>query len=200
MSDDLPENLRETRELLMRSAPGASGETPPPPPRDLIDDLEAGLAGAGTPAKRAPSGAPSRFGRLRRFLASPAFGVAAAIILVFGIALPFFNSPPKPTSETFRGAAADGAAAGEAQVRLILVGGEASALDPSLFDPAALTVADTAPAPESGPFPRVVVDFTTGEIVRYDAAGREAGRSTLPEDPAERAEAIAEAISRVAPD
>lgn len=197
MTDDLPEHLRETRDLLMRSAPRGSGESPPPPPQDLIDDLEARLGGVASTPARAPQPAAPRVGWLRRFLASPAFGVAAALILLVGIAIPLLDSPPAGQgTETFRG----GSAAAATQVHLILVGSEAATLDPKLFDPAALTRADTAPAPESDPFPRVVVDFTHGEIVSYDTDGREVDRLALPEDPAELAEAIARAIGTVTPE
>jgi hypothetical protein len=194
MQLDLPNHLESTRDLLMRSLI-IHPEQAPAMPAGLSSDLAARFA----PREVAVSvAAPvSWFEKVRGFLGTPAFGAAAAAVVVLGVAVPMASGPADRGSETFRGQSAPVAAE---TVRIIFIGqnpGIVSAIRASgEFEASAISTIDspTATKPVSGP--AVIVDFTSGSLMAVDREGATVHRTDLSSDATEVAAAIASALSR----
>ncbi len=193
MNDDLPDRLKPVRDLLMDSADGPGSDPVPPPPGDLIDELEKKLAPA-TTSTPAPE-KPSALGRILHFLTSPGFAVAAAAVIVLFLAGPLITGGDKP-EEGFR----DGAPPVADGPKVVLLGVDDETYEQlasgDLFDARALVRVATGEEADAVASPKVVVDLIEGRLRAYDAGGNDFYRhaikleSSLPTD-------IARALSKL---
>jgi hypothetical protein len=192
---ELPERLLVTRDVLTRSLPTHPLEKAPAMPAGLVADLSGRFAPQA--ALRHESARLSWFDKVRGFLASPGFGAVAAAVVVLGVAIPMFSAGDRGTQETFRGGETM-VAPGE-QLRIFFVGenGAArSAVESSgTFEASALTEAENAAAAMSAKGPKVIVDFSAGHVMAFDAQGVEVSRSTLPVEAKQVPGMIAKAVS-----
>ncbi len=191
MDLDLPSHLHSTRDLLMRSLV-MHPEQAPAMPAGLAADLSARFSTR--PAAAAPVESAGWLDKVRSFLATPAFGLAAAAVVVMGIAVPMVSGPAAE-KETFRGQAA---AASADPVRILFAGsnpGIVSAIRNSgEFEAAAISTLGNASASIEGP--AVIVDFDNGTVSSVDRDGSILHREELPGDASGVAAAIASALSR----
>jgi len=193
MKDPIPEHLKPVRQILMDSAQGTPEDEAPPPSGDLLDDLEKSLTGHATSPAATSAAHPSLFERARRLFASPAFGLAAAVIVVLFVAVPLFQG-----RHGFR----SGGSSTAETARVILVGIDddtfATLSSNGLFDPQALLRLDSRAEADAMETPKVIVDFEEGMLRAYDAGGNDFYRhiikaeSSLPSD-------IAQALSKLPP-
>src|SRR5688572_25489596 len=95
---DLSPHLHPTRDLLLRSLPTHDREQAPPMPAGLAEELMARFESQPTQAFEVLP--ESFFAKLRGFLATPGFGLAAAAVAVVGLAVPMISGPDK---DSFRG-------------------------------------------------------------------------------------------------
>ena len=104
MKFEVPEQLQATRDRLIHSLPSHPQEVAPPVPQRLMEDFSERFApapAAPAAAERAESGLVDK---VRRFFASPAFGLAAAAMLVLGLLVPQLVDRSQDGPETFRAA------------------------------------------------------------------------------------------------
>lgn len=187
MDPDLPERLLPARDLLARSLMLHSREPAPAMPSGLAADLAVRFA-----SRADESSAPriTLFEKVRTWLASPGFGVAAAAVVVVGVAIPMLSTPDP---EFWRGGF--GASAGTT-VRIAFIGEDAKAeaeIKSSRNFEAVAFAADAA----SLPGPKVVINFRTGIISAVNAEGTTIHSWPLPAEPKKVPDAIADAISRL---
>jgi hypothetical protein len=191
MDLDLPSNLHSTRDLLMRSLV-MHPEQAPAMPAGLAADLSARFA----PREiAAPQVAPvSWFEKVRGFLSTPVFGVAAAAVVVMGVAVPMISAPADRGSEVFRG---QPAALSADTVRIVFIGQDAGMVSQIKasgdFEATAISTSESA-ATVTGP--AVIVDFTAGSLSAVDADGTLLHRTDLSGDASEVSASIASALSR----
>ena len=195
---DLPPHLHATRDLLMRSLPVHISEPAPPMPAGLANDLMMRFEPRAAPAAGAVTAtAPvSIFGKLRAFLATPGFGMAATAVVVLGLGVPLLSNNSR---ETFRGENPPSATASEGTA-ICIVGRNKelqSAIEKSgSFEVSAFRSAATSDSALALRGPKVVVDFTTNKITAYKADGTEAHSMKIPDQPSRVADAVADAVSR----
>ncbi len=191
MDLDLPSHLHSTRDLLMRSLV-MHPEQAPAMPAGLAADLNARFSPR--PAAVAPVKPVAWLDKVRSFLATPAFGLAAAAVVVMGIALPMVSQPAAP-KETFRGQTT---AVSAEPVRILFAGSNpeiVSAIRNSgEFEAAAIATLDQTATSTDGP--AVIVDFKQGTVSSIDRDGSVLHREALPGDASGVAAAIASALSR----
>jgi hypothetical protein len=191
MDLDLPSTLHPTRDLLMRSLVMHS-EQAPTLPAGLAADLSARFA----PREiAAPQVAPvSWFEKVRGFLSTPAFGAAAAAVVVMGVAVPMISAPADRGEHVFRGATS--AITADA-VRIVFVGQNPAMVSEITasgdFEAAAITMTESSSTVTG---PAVIVDFTTGSLSAVDADGSLLHRTDLSGDASDMAASIASALSR----
>lgn len=190
MDLDLPSHLHSTRDLLMRSLV-MHPEQAPAMPAGLASDLSARFSPR--PATAAPVKPVAWLDKVRHFLATPAFGMAAAAVVVMGIAAPMVSGPSSER-ETFRGQAA---VASADAVGIVFVGNNpevVSAIRASGdFEASAITTLENEAAPAG---PAVIVDFSQGTVSSIARDGSTLHREDLPADASGVAAAIASALSR----
>jgi hypothetical protein len=194
---ELPERLHSTRDLLMRSLPVHAHEKAPAMPADLADDLMARFAPKKTVVTRVV-GKTSLLEKVRAFLATPAFGVAAAAVVMLGVAAPMISDKPA-AQETFRGA--DSTAVAAKAVTVLFVGTNRalqSAVENSgNFEPSAFRSAVDLASAQEVAGPKVVIDFNTEKIHAVDASGAETYSTRIPAETDKVAGAVADAVSRL---
>jgi hypothetical protein len=188
MDLELPANLHATRDLLMRSLV-AHSEQAPAIPAGLASDLSARFAPRVT---RTVVTAPlSWMEKVRGFLSTPAFGIAAAAVVVLGAAAPLLSGPATLRSETFRG---ELTAASADSVRIIFTGDRpeirAAVEASATFEKSALcSMNSSAATTQAGP--KVIVDLTSSTITAIDRDGATLYRAAVPTEPGKVADAIA---------
>jgi hypothetical protein len=191
---ELPEHLHSTRDLLLRSLPAHPLEEAPAMPAGLAEELMARFVPK-TIIMPVVEGA-SLLGKLRAFLATPAFGVTAAAVVILGVAAPMVS---QPTQETFRGA--DSSAVAGGAVTILFVGTNRavqSAVENSgNFEPSAFRSAVDLSSVQDVAGPKVLIDFNTGKIQAIDATGGEAYSASIPAEAEKVAGAVADAVSRL---
>jgi len=192
---DLPPHLHATRDLLMRSLPAYSLEQAPPMPAGLADELMQRFEPRAKAAAITATTPASIFSKLRAFLATPGFGMAATAVVVLGLGIPLLSN--KDGKEVTRGVYSppqetDG-------IAICFVGRDKelqSAIEKSgLFEGSAFrsaTTSDTALALSGA---KVVVDFGANTITAYKADGSVAHSVKIPDQPARVAGAVADAVS-----
>jgi len=198
MDLELPAHLHATRDLLTRSLV-SHPERAPVIPAGLAADLRASFEGRGTVAVGPSAATRSWALQLRRWFATPAFGAAAAAVLVLGTALPLLDGPPASTGrETFRGGNPAPAAP---TVRIIFIGEEAgdrAAIESSgSFEAASLLSAESIESARAIDGPKVIVDFTARSITAFDAAGDVAHEEAMPDSSSQLGNSIAKAVMQL---
>lgn len=193
---ELPEHLHSTRDLLLRSLPAHPFEQAPAMPAGLADELMARFAPEAAPVTLV--GRMSLTDKLRAFLATPGFGLAAAAVVLIGVAMPLISQPER-RKETFRGGEST-AIAGDA-VSIVFVGTNSSLQsvveNSGNFEVSAFRSApDLAGAMAVGGA-KVVVDFSTRKISALDSEGREIHSAKIPGEAEKVAAAVADAVSHL---
>lgn len=193
---ELPERLHSTRDLLMRSLPVHPLEKAPAMPAGLADDLMARHAPKAAVIKRVVA-TTSLLEKVRTFLATPAFGVAAAAAVVLGVAVPMISKPVP--QESFRGM--DSTAVSGDAVTILFVGTNRalqSAVENSgNFEPSAFRSAVDLASAQEVAGAKVVIDFNTEKIHAVDATGAETYSARIPAETDKVANAVADAVSRL---
>ncbi|MGJ8642930.1 MAG: hypothetical protein ACSHX9_05940 [Luteolibacter sp.] len=191
MSFDLPANLHRTADILRNSMMIHASEKAPAMPAELFDDLTARFTSpAAAPAQVANV---SLFEKARSFFSTPAFGMAAAALVILAVALPsVLNTSDSSKTTNFRGNSTGIEATASASIVLI---GASEELVSSLgtsgdFEQGAILTADTA----SGS--KVIVDFNASTITSITAEGETVHTASLPADKADLSAAVAEALSK----
>lgn len=192
---DLPPHLHATRDLLMRSLPAHSLEQAPPMPAGLADELMQRFEPRAKAAAITATTPASIFSKLRAFLATPGFGMAATAVVVLGLGVPLLSN--KDGKEATRGVYSppqetDG-------IAICFVGRDKelqSAIEKSgLFEGSAFRSATTSDAALALSGAKVVVDFGANIITAYKADGSVAHSVKIPDQPARVAGAVADAVS-----
>lgn len=192
MNLDLPADLQRTADILRNSLMSRTDEKVPALPAGLFEDLSTRFEAS--TAFAAPAARISLFGRIQSFLATPAFGMAAAALVVLAVVIPGVMEPSGDTAATgFRGGSAGAEATASASIVLI---GAPQDIVTSLgasgdFEPGSILTTDTA----SGP--KVIVDFNGSTIISVDADGHPVHSTELPADLDELSAAIAEALGKL---
>jgi hypothetical protein len=193
---ELPEHLHSTRDLLLRSLPAHPLEEAPAMPAGLANDLTARFAQK-TVVVTQVVGKISLLERVRSFLATPAFGIAAAAVVVLGVAVPMISKPAP--RETFRGM--DSTAVAGGAVTILFVGTnravQSAVEDSGSFEASAFRSAVNLASVREAEGAKVVIDFNTGKIHAIDAAGIEVSSARIPADTGKVAAAVADAVSRL---
>jgi hypothetical protein len=188
MDPDLPERLLPTRDLLGRSLMLHPREQAPAMPAGLAADLALRFA-PGAIEKPSPPGIPL-MEKVRTWLSTPGFGLAAAAVVVVGIAIPMISTPDR---EIFRGAAQQ---AGTDMVRIAFIGEEAK-IETAIKSSGNFEAFAFAVGAESLPGPKVVIDFRAGVISAVDRDGQTVHSKPIPADAKDAPDAVADAISRL---
>ena len=174
MKDELPEHLRPVRDALMQTAHGSEPEDFPEASDELLDDLEEKLRGR-IPQRMAKPAVPWHQ-RVLSFLATPAFGAVAALVVILFFAVPRFTG-----SDRFR----DPSEGSGSAARIVLVGADQATSDAlsgdGLMDPSSVVRVDDASEAELVEPPKLVIDFKAGTLRQVRADGTVVD-STLPED------------------
>lgn len=198
MKIEVSERLQATRDLLIQSLPSHPQEVAPPVSQGLMEDFAERFG----PAQAAPAAkvAEERLvDKVRRFFASPAFGLAAAAVLLLGLLVPQLVDRSKDGPETFR--AGGDAAVSDHVSRIIFVGDGAefvAAVESSeVFEPTSLVTASDLESALFQPDPKVVIDFDAGTLSVYDAGGEKTFSEVLPKDPNDLPAAIAAALTQL---
>lgn len=192
MDLDLPANLQRTADILRNSLMSPAHEKVPAMPAGLFEDLTARFGASA--AFTAPPAKISLFGKIQSFVSTPAFGMAAAALVVLTVVIPGVMEPSGDNAATgFRGGSAGSQATASASIVLI---GAPQDIISSLgasgdFETGSILTADTA----SGP--KVIVDFDRSTVISVTADGRTVHSAGLPADRAELSAAIAEALSKL---
>jgi hypothetical protein len=196
MNLDLPEHLHATRNLLMGSMSTHATEQAPALPTALLEDLTRSV----TLQQAAPS--QSTFANfvesLRSLVAGPAFGGAAAAIMVLAVVSTIVLRPDASSQkDTFRGAASYSAAD---SARVILVaapfGLKSELEDISDFEDGVFSSAPSFEAASELEGARVIVDFAGGTIASFNAKGELVYKTSLPESTSGLSLEIAAAMTR----
>ncbi|BCX46552.1 hypothetical protein HAHE_04600 [Haloferula helveola] len=186
MKDELPEHLRPVRDALMQTAHGSEPEDFPEASEELLDDLEEKLRGR-IPQRAAKPAVPW-YQQVMSFLATPAFGAVAALVVILFFAAPLFTGPDR-----FR----DPGDGSGSTARIVLVGADQGTFDSlssdGLIDPASVVRTEEASEAESVEPPKLIVDFKAGTLRQVRADGTVVD-SDLPEDPALLPGAIAKSL------
>ncbi|BCX50350.1 hypothetical protein HAHE_42580 [Haloferula helveola] len=169
-----------------------ASEPAPAVPSGLLDDLNQRFS-----TRKIVIEAPRQFTlfrRLRSMLETPAFGMAAAIILVLAIAGPTLRQMGGGDSHSFRGTPGSV----EAPVRIVLIDGPAelpnflkSSTD---IEPGSLISVGDYGAAMSLEGPKVILDFKHSIIRSHSENGEVVYSDTIPESLAMLADAISEAV------
>lgn len=190
----LPDRLHSTRDLLMRSLATHPHERAPAMPAELLADLEARFAPRRITFISEPK--TTWLQKVSIFLATPAFGIAAAAIVVVGVAVPMISGPATH-SESFRGG--DKAAVSTASARVIFMGDNPSlrsAIENSGdFEASAFISGLSLATIDAMEGPKVIVDFNSGTITAVDSKGATVHQSLVPTKAADASTAISTAIS-----
>jgi hypothetical protein len=137
--------------------------------------------------------------KVRRFFSSPAFGLAAAAVLLLGLLVPQLVDRSKDGPETFR--AAGDAAESDHVSRIIFVGDGAefvAAVESSeVFEPTSLVTASDLDSALFEPDPKVVIDFGAGTLSVYSGDGERTFSEALPKSPEDLPAAIAAALTQL---
>jgi hypothetical protein len=195
MDLELPAHLHATRDLLTRSLVSHS-ERAPAMPAGLAADLIARFETRGTPA---PAAATRSWALgLKRFFATPAFGAAAAAVLVLGTAMPLLDGPSAANNENFRGGST---VESRSSVRIIFIGeepGDRAAVESSgNFESASLMSVEGIEAALELDGAKVLVDFSSRKITAFDASGKVVHDESMPEASSQLGDAIAKAVTRI---
>jgi hypothetical protein len=198
MKIEVPEKLQATKDRLIHSLSSHPEEVAPPVPQRLMEDFSERFAPAQVaPASQVVEG--KLVDKVRRFFSSPAFGLAAAAVLLLGLLVPQLVERSKDGPETFR-------AAGDAPVadhvsRIVFVGnGEefvAAVESSEVFEPTSLVTANDLESALFEPDPKVVVDFNAGTLCVFNRDGEKTFTEDLPKDPSDLPAAIAAALTQL---
>ncbi|MEM1085398.1 MAG: hypothetical protein AAGI48_14895 [Verrucomicrobiota bacterium] len=189
MNIELPQHLQATADLLSRSFPGHSQDHAPSLPKSLVEDFV-----LQDEPQVAPKPKISLFSKARSFIATPAFGLAAAALIVIGFFSPALLGPADQSTprEAFRGSKLVHAT-NSATVVLITDEPETRQLleDSGLFDMEFVIETSDPLVAVSIPTAKLLVDVKGGAIVGYNAESREVVSDELPTDRSKLAERIA---------
>lgn len=192
MSLELPAHLQPTADILRNSLMFRSDEKAPALPAGLFEDVAARFeTRAALPVRPAKV---SLFARIQSFVSTPAFGMAAAALVIVAFVLPMALKTSGNNENTgFRGGSSDTAATVSASIVLI---GAPQDIVSSLgnsgdFEKGSIFTSDTA----SGA--KVIVDFHSTTITAITADGQSVHTAELPGDNADLSAAIAEALSKL---
>jgi|GEM_PF-4183497 len=191
MELELPPHLDSVRQRLAASLALHPADQAPATPSGLLEDLERHFDTSVMVPVREKR--PWR-DRLRSMLASPAFGIAAAVVVVIGFTLPSLFEP-----SSFRGGPT-AAPSGQA-VQIVLVDeptGIRHMVETSGdFEAGAVASVDQLEKVFSILGPKVIVNFETGLLRAVDSAGTEYFSAPIPENTADLSTVIAEAITHL---
>ena len=173
-----------------------STERAPALPKELLEDLTFSVAVQPAAPRRSLFAALSE--SLQSMLASPAFGSAAAAIVVLAVASSVIMRPDAPSrSESFRGASAYSAAD---TARVILVGAPVGMQDElenqTDFEDGVFTTSASIEATAGLKGARVIVDFSAGTLTAINVKGETVYQSKLPESTSGISLEIALALTR----
>lgn len=193
---ELPEHLHSTRDLLQRSLPAYPLEKAPAMPPGLADELMARFAPK-TVVVTPVVEKSSLIEKVRAFFATPAFGIAAAAVVVLGVAAPMISGPAP--QESFRGAGSAVYSIGE--VSIVFVGTnravQTAVENSGNFEASAFRSATDFTAVQDVSGAKVVIDFNGGKIFAIQADGTQVHSVRIPGEADKAAAAVADAVSRL---
>ncbi|MEM9237186.1 MAG: hypothetical protein AAGB14_10440 [Verrucomicrobiota bacterium] len=187
--------MHETRDLLMGSLRGQQVEKAPPAPRALIEDLTRSVI-------TEPQAEPRRslaeiFDSLRAMVATPAFGSAAAAVMILGIvSTVIFRPDAGSTTDSFRGASDYVASDG---VQIIMIDAPAGTQDAlaSSFEDGVFSSAHSLETATSVKGAKVIIDFPARTITAINVKGQRVYQDVLPDSETGLTLAIASAVTRL---
>lgn len=192
MSFELPAHLQQTADILRNSLMLRADEKAPALPAGLFEDLAARFeTSAALPSRPTKV---SLFTKIQSFISAPAFGMAAAALVIVSFVLPMaLKTSDNSENTSFRGGSADIGATDSSSIVLIGAPQEVISFlgNSGDFEKGSLFTADTA----SGA--KVIVDFNSATITAMTADGQSVHTAELPGDEADLSAAIAEALSKL---
>lgn len=197
MNLDLPPHLHATRDLLMGSMKTHATEQAPALPTALLEDLT--RTASRQPIALRQNSLAGLFESLRSMMASPAFGGAAAAIMVLAIASAVILRPDASSSgDTFRGA---GSFSESTSARVILVGASTGLQEElkaiSDLERGAFSSVSSTEGIEEIKGALVIVDWEAQTITAINAKGEIAYSNDLPTSTSSLSLEIALALSRL---
>lgn len=196
MKLDLSPPLEETRRMLEGSLRLKPSEPIPAVPRGLLDDLSQRYASRKIIIE--PKLRPAWIERLRSIAASPAFGLAAAAVMVFSVVTPLVNrGSDAGNREVFRGI--NGEVSAPAMVVLI---NPPASLEHTLahsgqFEADSFVTVQNLEAAETIGAPKVILDFESASIRGVNDNGEVIHTGSLPSSIADLTLSIADALNRL---
>lgn len=193
MKSELPKHLEETGQLLMDSLGLHPSDMAPEIPSELLEDLGSRFSIAQKATQ--PRETTSVFATIHQFISRPAFGMAAAAMVVLALVSPSLINSAR--NGIFRGAVTTQETVDLAKI--ILIGAPDSTAEylqtSGDFERDSFTVLSDTPAPNSSS--KIIVDFNSSTIYAVDETGNELFTKPLPSDNQSISEAIAKALSEL---
>jgi hypothetical protein len=193
-TDSQTPDHEELKALLAKSFHSEEADNVPPLPdalRDRIQD-QYGKAKAKSPARTASEEhSESIFAKISRLFAQPAFGGAAAALVLIAVAAFFLIPKDDPTiPDGPRGATAYNG------VTIVLYGFDADQAEAikKQLDPESAKILTNLSGEPSGEGRTIIIDGKDGEIEGYTSHDAEAIIVALPDSPAQIADAIAKML------
>ena len=193
-TDSQTPDHEELKALLAKSFHSEEADNVPPLPdalRDRIQD-QYGKAKAKSPARTASEEhSESIFAKISRLFAQPAFGGAAAALVLIAVAAFFLIPKDDPTiPDGPRGATAYNG------VTIVLFGCDADQAEAikKQLDPESAKILTNLSGEPSGEGRTIIIDGKDGEIEGYTSHDAEAIIVALPDSPAQIADAIAKML------
>ena len=186
----IPTHLQSTRDLLANSLLGSFVEAAPPAPQDLIDDLCQNKAAQ-------PAAHPvhvSLFIQVRQLFATPAFALAAVVMLVLVGVTDYPGTSDH--SSAFRGA--NHSASASTTIVLLTEDPAYRTLlaQSGLFDMSTVVETTDPQVAASFPTPKLLVDFTSMKVIGYDSQSSEVFSGDVPSASEALIRIIATAVSQ----
>lgn len=196
MKLELSTQLEQIRRILEGSLRLKHTEQVPAIPAGLLQDLNQRYASQRIVIE--PTRQHSWVASLRGLVRTPAFGLAAAALIVFGVLTPIVSHDSgRSGSESFRGVSGPVAA----PARIVLVDSPAGLEDTLIhsrsFEADSLMTVIDLPAAAQISGPKVVLDFSNASLAAINEQGDTVHTAALPNSIAELSLAVADALSRL---
>lgn len=196
MKLELSPQLESIREILEGSLRLKANESVPTVPSGLFQDLNQRYAAQRIVIE--PTAQHPWLAGLRGFMRTPAFGLAAAALIVFGVLMPFVSHDGGHTgAESFRGVS--GAVATPTMIILVdsPAGLEDTLIHSGSFEADSMVAVPDLDSAAQIAGPKVVLDFNTATLGAINEQGDTIHTASLPKSIADLSLAVADALSRL---
>ncbi len=196
MNLDLPPHLETVRRMLEGSLRLRPSEPVPAVPAGLLDDLNRKFVSQRIVIE--PESRVSWKMKLKALVATPAFGLAAAAVMVFGVVAPLVHHQSGPGAvDSFRGVTGTV----EAPAMIVLVDSPADLANTlsrsGQFEASSVIAVGDLKAASDIAGPKVILDFESATIRAIDDQGETLHEAGLPTRISDLTLSVADALSRL---